>query len=149
MDRPWELVSPQFYLWSCNSQHGTWNCSLQRSAASDQRISSARSRDEGLFLLSVIWHASGQGLALVLILAKNEEQILALERRTNSFSWTVDGGRVFKAYSGSLSTCNSEHATVPLTHPNGRKEETTFLHFHLSTSNESSLWGWDTSEVQS
>jgi len=102
----YEPVSPQFHLWTCNLHHGTWNCSCQRSAASEKRILSARSRavasrDDGLFLLCVIWHASGQGLALVLILAKNEEQILALERRTNSFSWTVDGGRVFKAFSGS------------------------------------------------
>jgi hypothetical protein len=32
-------------------------------------------------------------------LTKNEEQILALERRANSFSWTDNEGRVFSARS--------------------------------------------------
>jgi len=27
-----EPVSPQFHLWTCNLQHGTWNCSSQRPA---------------------------------------------------------------------------------------------------------------------
>ena len=38
-------------------------------------------------------------LLLVLTLTKNEEQILALERGTNSFSWTIKGGCPFKAIS--------------------------------------------------
>ncbi len=41
-------------------------------------------------------------LLLVLTLTKNEEQILALERGTNSFSWTIKGGCPFKAISGFL-----------------------------------------------
>jgi len=46
------------------------------------------SRDDGHFLLLVIVVPLGSISLLVLILAKNEEQILALERETDSFSWT-------------------------------------------------------------
>jgi len=64
-----------------------------------RRSRAVASRDDGHFLLWVIVVILAIISLLVLILAKNEEQILALERRTNSFSWTVDGGRVFKAFS--------------------------------------------------
>ena len=38
---------------------------------------------------------------LILILTKNDEQILALERRTGYSSWTGNEGRLFKRSAGS------------------------------------------------
>jgi len=54
-------------------------------------------------------------LLLVLTLTKNEEQILALERGTNSFSWTINGERLFPAFSGSYGTgqCLFSHDLLP------------------------------------